>query len=428
MAIHSAIKVKSLEMGLLLIAGTYALTGGTLVFLLLPGKPGWQTLLAGIIAVAGFFSIHWTWRRRGFCPDPFILPVLLVLTSTGICFLFRFNDFYGVRQLLWLLVGLGVLFAVTMFCKINSFFVRYKYLLAIGGVFALILPIFLGVEVGGSRSWLDFGVFYLQPSEFVKLILVLFLAAYFAENRNLLIPDTREFPDRLLTVARHWGPLLGMLAISLVILVFQKDLGTAIIYFVTFLALVYVATDRISYVALGFSLFLLAGVTAFFAFSHVHTRVEVWMNPWQESLVSGAAYQVIQSLLAIDAGGILGSGLGAGYPDFIPAVHTDFIYSAICEEMGLLGGTGIILLYMVLVFRGLDIALKAGDDFSTLLATGLTVVLGVQVFIIIAGVIKLLPLTGITLPFISYGGSSLVANFILMGLLMNISHRSGDFS
>jgi len=427
MTVPVGLKPRNLEIRLLTVAGTYALTGCTLVSLLLPGKPGWQTFIAGILTVAGFFVVHWIWRKGGFCADPFLLPVLMVLTATGISFLFRLNVAYGLRQLAWLLAGVGALLLVTTLHKNCHLLAKYKFLFAATGALALVLPIFFGVEVGGARSWLDFKVFYLQPSEFVKLLFVLFFSAYFAEDRTLLVPDSEEMSDRLMSVVRHWGPLLGMWVISLVLLVFQKDLGMALIYFATFLALVYVATGRAFYMALGLILFFLGGIIAYLMFDHVHTRVEIWLNPWQESLVTGASYQVIQSLLAINAGGIIGSGLGAGYPGFIPAVHTDFIFAAICEEMGLLGGTGIILLYMILVFRGFAIALKARDDFSTLLAAGLTILLGLQVFIIIAGVIKLLPLTGITLPFISYGGSSLVANFLLVGLLMNISHHSGDF-
>lgn len=420
------LQAKGLGNRLLLIAGIYTMTGGALVSLLLYDGPRWQSAGAALLITAGFLFIHLVWRKRNFSPDPYILPVLQVLTATGIFFLFRFNIYYGSRQLVWLFVGLGFLFLVTVFYKYNHFFLKYKYFLAAGGALALILPIFLGVELGGARSWLDFDFFHLQTSEFAKLLLVLFLAAYFAEHRNLLVPDSGELVDRLLLLARHWGPLLSMLALSLLILVFQKDLGMALLYFVTFLALVYVATGRISYVWLGFGLFLLCSIFAYYAFAHVQTRVEIWVNPWQPNLINDSSYQLIQSLFAIKAGGILGAGLGAGYPGFIPAVHTDFVFSAICEEMGLLGGVGMIVLYMILVVRGLGIAIKARDDFSTLLATGLTVLLGVQVFVIIAGVTKLLPLTGVTLPFISYGGSSLVANFILIGLLINISHHSGD--
>lgn len=427
MALPACLEQRNLEARLLLVAITYALTGGFLVFLLLPGKPGWLALFAGVVSAAGFLFVHWMWRVRDFCPDPFLLPVVAVLTVTGVFFLFRINIFYGLRQVAWLLAGLIMLLGVSEFHKNYYLVLRYKYFFPAIGVLALLLPIYFGVDVGGARNWLDFKLFYLQPSEFVKILLVLFLAAYFSENHGLLTAGTRDKGSLMLTAVRNWGPLWGMWIISLVLLLFQRDLGMAIIYFFTFLALVYVVTGRITYVAFGLSLFLLGGFLAYITFPHVYTRVEIWLNPWQEKLISGAAYQIIQSLLAIDAGGIFGSGFGAGYPNFIPAVHTDFIFAAICEEMGIAGGIGIILLYMILVFRGFGIAIKARDNFSTLLATGLTVILGLQTFIIIAGVVKFLPLTGITLPFISYGGSSLVANFILLGLLMNVSHRSGDF-
>ncbi len=421
------LKIRDLQGRLFLLACMYVLVGGILVSLL-PDRPVWQGALAAIAIITGFGFVYHAWRGREFTPDPFLLPVLLMLTATGIFFLFRLNPFYGLRQLAWMMVGLCAFFLVTAWRDPSKFFAAHKYKLAVAGVLSLFIPVFWGTEVGGARNWLDFQLFYLQPSEFVKLLLIIFLAMHFAEQRCLLVDDGETGLKRYSPRIRCWGPVFGIWFVSLLLLVLQKDLGMALIYFAAFLALAYVVTDRLSYVLLGLGLFSLAGVIAYFCFSHVHTRVEIWLNPWQQDIITGSSYQIVQSLFAINAGGVLGSGFGAGHPSFIPAVHTDFIFAAICEEMGLLGGTGIIMLYMLLVFRGIGIALKARDEYSTLLAGGLTVIMGFQVFIIIAGVVKLLPLTGVTLPFISYGGSSLVANFILMGLLVNVSHHNGDFN
>ncbi len=419
-------KPKEIELHLLFTAGIYLLIGGILVSLL-PGTPAWQGFLAIVTTIGGFLGVHWMWRKRNFHPDPFLLPLLMVLTATGILFLLRLDSFYGLRQLVWMIVGLCVLSLTTSWHHHYRFWSKYKYMVGAVCAFALLAPVFFGIEVGGTRSWLDFKVFYLQPSEFVKLFLVLFLAVYLSEKRYLLMKSSGSMWERFDWLIRQWGPLLGVWVISLALLIIQRDLGMAIIYFFTSLVLIYVSTDSWKWMAISLSLFLVAGIIAYFNFSHVHTRVEIWLNPWQQGLITGSSYQIVQSLLAINAGGMIGSGFGAGYPGFIPAVHTDFIFAAICEEMGLLGGAAIILLYIALFFRGFSIALKAHDDYGALLATGLTVVMALQVFIIIGGVIKLLPLTGITLPYISYGGSSLVANFILMGLLMNVSHCKGDF-
>ncbi|MGB9825546.1 MAG: FtsW/RodA/SpoVE family cell cycle protein, partial [Desulfofundulus sp.] len=221
---------------------------------------------------------------------------------------------------------------------------------------------------------------------------------------------------------QEWGPLIAMWGVSLILLIFQKDLGAALIYFSTFLAMVYASTGRVAYICLGGALFLAGAAGSYALFEHVRLRVEVWLNPWR--YVETAGYQVVQSLFALAAGGLTGSGLGGGLPLFIPAVHTDFIFAAITEEMGLAGGLGVLMIYMLFVYRGFLIALASPDDFACLLATGLTALMGLQAFIIMAGVTKLLPLTGVTLPFLSYGGSSLVANFIILGLLLNISHET----
>lgn len=420
-----AVYPRHTERKLLLYNAFYFMMGITILYLVggLKAIPPYS----GIIIVAGtilsFFLISYFWQFTAYRADHFILPLVSVLISTGLIFLMRLEPQYAVRQFIWLLVGLLTLILITSLLRNYDFLSEYTYIYALLGAVALILPIFFGIEQGGSRSWLDFKFFQLQTSEFVKILLILFLAAFLAENRKILTTGSLMPLGISLPSPREWGPMVAMWGVGIVLLVFQRDLGTALIYFCTFLAILYTATARLLYIFFGFVMFLLSGFVSYHIFSHVKARVDIWLNPWAYFETSG--YQLIQSLFAMGSGGIFGNGLGAGSPGLIPAVHTDFIFVAICEEMGLLGGCGIIVLFIILVYRGFKIALQTKDDFSTLVAVGLTTLMALQFFIIVAGVIKLLPLTGVTLPYISYGGSSLVANFIILGLLLNISHKVG---
>lgn len=412
--------MRRLERKMLFLAGTYLVTGLLVLGL---GAHFEKKLLALFFVIGLFWLVSYCWEKGNYRGDPYLLPLVAVLSGTSLIFLYRLNPAYCWRQFFWLLAGIGALLATTLLFRNFLRLAQYKYSYALVGGVALLLPIFAGVEQGGVRSWLDLGFFYLQPSEFVKILLVLFLASYLSEYRQFLAYGARTFWGITFPTPREWVPLVAMWALSLVLLVFQKDLGTALIYFTTFLAMLYLATSRLGYVAIGFCLFLAGAAAAYHFFAHVQQRVEIWLNPWQ--YMETAGYQVVQSLYALGAGGLFGAGLGAGYPQLIPAVHTDFIFAAITEEMGLLGGVAIIFLYFLFLYRGFLIALRARYDFAVLLSAGLTALMGFQAVIIIAGVIKLLPLTGITLPFVSYGGSSLVANYIILGLLLNVSHETG---
>ncbi|AEF94151.1 cell cycle protein [Desulfotomaculum nigrificans CO-1-SRB] len=384
----------------------------------------WFMIILSLGTVAAFWLVSAYWRLVRFKCDPYLLPIAASLTAFGLVFLFRLRPQYAERQFAWLLIGLLALVILTTLLRKLDWLADYKYIYVASGVLLLVLPIFFGKEQYGARSWLNLGLFQIQPSEFVKILLVLFLASFLAENGRFLTTGANQILGVSIPGIREWGPLVAMWGVSLLILVFQKDLGTALIYFCTFLAMVYAATARLFYVLIGMVMFFLGGTLAYFAFGHVQARVDIWLNPWP--FMDGSGYQIVQSLFALGSGGIFGSGLGQGMPNLIPAVHTDFIFSAIGEELGLLGACAVVVLYMCLVFRGLMIALAAPNDFYSLLATGLTALMGLQTFIIIAGVTKLLPMTGVTLPFISYGGSSLVANFVLLGLLLNISHEVNE--
>jgi len=410
-----------IEQKLLFFSCLYLLTGICALLILQPTAVEQGLIITALIAAVLFFAVSTIWSLIGFKGDPYLLPLAATLCFTSLVFLQRLNPVYAQRQFTWLVIGLAALVATTMLVKIKSL-AEYKYVFATAGAVALLLPIFFGVERGGAKSWLLFGPFSIQTSEFVKILLVLFFASYLSERRQALAQG-RNMLGITLPQVHDWGPLLMMLGASLTFLVFQKDLGTTLIFFCTFLAMVYVGTARLSYIFFAGVLFTAGSSAAYFVFGHVRTRVEAWLDPWQYAATSG--YQVLQSLFAFTAGGFAGTGLGAGFPHLIPAVHTDFIFAAIAEETGLAGALGLLLVYMILFYRGFIIALEAEDDFTSLLTAGLTALLGLQSFIIMAGVTKLLPLTGVTLPFVSYGGSSLVANFIILGLILNVSNYQG---
>ena len=262
-----------------------------------------------------------------------------------------------------------------------------------------------------------------QPSEIAKLLLVVFLAAFFAEKHELLSVSTHRVLGIPVPELKYFVPLLVMWGVSVLMMIYQKDLGSSLLFFGVFICMVYVATGRKSYVIIGLGLFALGAYGCFLVFSHVRLRVETWINPFNPATMENQSYQITQSLFALSAGGISGSGLGLGYPKFIPSVTTDFIFSAVGEELGLLGAASVVMMYLLLVARGIKAALIHRDDFGKLLTVGLVSVIALQSFLIMGGVTRLIPLTGITLPFMSYGGSSLLANFILLGLLLVLSHR-----
>jgi cell division protein FtsW (lipid II flippase) len=296
------------------------------------------------------------------------------------------------------------------------------------GLVTLLLTAFLGQEINGARLWVNIGPLGFQPGEFAKILLVIFFAGYLVDIREVLTVSTRRVLGVPLPPLRYLAPLLIVWAMSMALMVFMKDLGTSLLFFGALLALVYAATGRVFYVLVGLALFAGGAALLYLGFAHVRTRVDVWINPWNDA--AGKGYQIVQSLFALASGGLFGRGLGQGYLVFpsgkarIPYVETDFIFSAIGEELGLVGAVGIVLLFLFFAYRGFRIATKAGDDFRRLLAAGLTSIFALQAFLIMGGVTKLIPLTGITLPFVSYGGSSVVANFVLVALLLRISDRS----
>jgi cell division protein FtsW (lipid II flippase) len=394
-----------------------------------------------LVYLGALLAAHLAFVLAGRRTDQLLFPTVGMLGGIGLLLMQRLPQDLVVQtfgstdlglgqlQLAWLLVAVGVITAIALLVRSDAWLRTYKYTWAAAGIALLLLVFVFGSEVNGARLSLSIGPLSGQPSELLKVILVVFLAGYLSENRALLAEEsTRIGPIRLPPVP-YLAPMVAMWAIALGIVVVQRDLGAALLFFAVFLALLYVATGRPSYVVLGLLLFAAGAVVLYSLFGHVQQRVDNWLDPWADP--QGAGFQVVQALYAFGRGGILGVGLGAGLPTIggrlpVPAVHTDYPLAAIGEELGLVGLLAILGLYVVVVSRGLRIAAAAHDDFRSLLAAGLSLVLGVQAFIIAAGNLKLIPLTGITLPFISYGGSSLLANAVVIGLLLALSDRGAE--
>ncbi|MDO8886812.1 FtsW/RodA/SpoVE family cell cycle protein [Candidatus Oleimmundimicrobium sp.] len=365
---------------------------------------------------------------RFFLPnaDYFFLPSAFFLVSLGTIMIYRLKPDLVWLQLLW--VGLSILATMLVLIffggKNYRLIKNYKYVCALTGVVLLLLPAFLGREIHGAKLWLRIGSLSFQPAEVAKILIIIFLAAYLKEKSELLSTVTRRVGKIGVPDLKHFGPLLVMWAVSLIILIFEKDLGSSLLFFGTFLAILYVATGRVAYIIAGGALFVVGATACYGFFPHVQTRIDIWLNPWLDA--NGKGYQIAQSLFAIASGGISGSGLGQGFPLHIPAVHTDFIFSAICEELGFLGGVAVSVVYLLIAYRGLKVGLQTEDIFGKLLAVGLTSIFAIQSWVIMAGVTRLIPLTGITLPFMSYGGSSMLSNFILLGFLLSISAETSS--
>jgi cell division protein FtsW (lipid II flippase) len=367
---------------------------------------------------------------RYFRPDADIvlLPLAAALCCTGSVLLLRLNAHMARLQLIWLAVGLAAMLLLVSALKDYGVLERFRYTLALFGLLLLLSTMVLGQEVNGARLWIVLGPLRFQPSELAKIMLAVFFAAYLAEKKELIASAGRSFGGMSLPRLRDLGPLLTMWAFSLLLLIFQRDLGSSLLFFGIFLAVLYVATSRISFVVVGVLLFILGATFTFFAFAHVQDRVDAWIDPLNPETIQDKSYQIAQSLFAFAEGGLSGKGLARGHPNIIPFVETDFIYAAAGEELGLFGAVAILLLYLMFTARGLYIALRCEDDFGKLLAVGLTAIIALQSFIIMGGDTRLVPLTGITLPFVSYGGSSLFSNFLLLGLLLCISGRRREFA
>ena len=369
---------------------------------------------------AAFGAAHVAIRFLAPGADPAILPVVFALSGTGITFLTRLAPDLAVNQVIWLFVSIAAMVVVLVVVRNLDRLAQFKYTLGIAGVVLLVLPMLVGTERGGSKLWIYIGGFGFQPGEFAKIAIVLFLAFYLAANREALSASMRKIGPVSLPRLRMLLPLFVVWGVSLLVVAFETDLGSALLLFTFFLIMLYVATGRASYVVVSLLLLAVGGVACYNLFGHVQTRVNIWLDPWADA--SGGGYQIVQSLYSLADGGLVGRGIGKGMATVIPVVESDFIFSAIGEEMGLLGGAGVLMLYLLLCVRGFATAARAKSDTSAFAAVGLTSAICFQAFLIVGGVTKLLPLTGVTLPFMSQGGTSLLASFIIVGLLL----RAGD--
>lgn len=388
-----------------------------------------------LIFGAYFFAIclaaHIFLRIRLPYADPYLFPLVALLAAIGLVMLYRIDEAFARDQANWFVVGLVLFMATIVFLKDYFILERYRYLIVTGGLILLMMPRApgIGAQVNGAYLGVDIGPLAFQPAEFGKLAVVIFLASYLREHREVLVVGAKRFAGITFPPLKHLGPMLVVWGAAMVLLVFIRDLGSSLMFFGAFLALIYVATNRISFVLIGLVMFM-AGAW-FFATTvgHVGDRIDVWLDPYSDP--SGSGFQVLQSMFAQADGGLFGKGIGESLltapgndNPLIPEVQTDFIYALIVNELGLFGGCGVIAIYTLIAARGFKIATIAQDGFSKLLAAGLTAVFALQAFVIIGGVIRVIPLTGVTLPLISYGGSSVIANMVLVALLLLISDRA----
>jgi cell division protein FtsW (lipid II flippase) len=430
-----ALSFRNRELAFLIVVGVLTAVGFASVYIARQ-----SVVSTASLAYAGFFfglylAAHLVTRYAVPFADPYLLPIAGLLTAIGLTEIYRLNPDDAFRQGIWIVVAL-VLFAATLFLLRYDYrrLETFKYLFGITAIALLVLPILpvLGLTVNGARLWVHVGSLRFQPGELAKIMLIVFLAGYMREKREVLAQGR----------PKDWGPLLVIWVLAMLVLLETRDLGGGLLYFGIFLAMLYVATARIGYVAAGFGLFLVGAIGVWRITPHVRDRVTIWLHPWTDHKIycpiSGhldlrqncQSFQLVKSLYSIGHGEYAGTGLGKGTfatvsgKPIIPDLNTDFIYSALAQELGLIGAAALLLVYMIFVLRGMRISLLAQDGFSKLAAVGLTFGFALQTFIIVGGILRIIPLTGITLPFVSYGGSSVVANFLLLAGLLLISNRA----
>ncbi len=381
-------------------------------------------ILVGVMAVC-FLVAHIAMRRLAPNASPIFLPVAGLLAGIGFAMVSRLTPAQSATQGMWLIVGISA-FCITLFLlRDYRILDRYRYIAMACGVVLLLLPLapVIGHAVNGSNLWIKLGPLTFQPGELAKICLVIFFASYLNEKRELLAIPTRKLGPIAVPDIKYFGPLLSIWGLSLIVMFLEKDLGSSLLVFSIFLAMLYIATARIIYVLVGLALISFGASFAYSVFGHVQKRVSGWLDTFNPATIHDQTFQLAQALFAFAGGGIFGTGLGLGRPELIPAAATDFIFAAIGEELGFIGVAAIVLLFVILVGSGFRTGLRCSDQFGKLLAAGLAAALGFQAFIIMGGVTRLIPLTGITLPFMSYGGSSIFSNFIILAIFVAISDQ-----
>jgi cell division protein FtsW (lipid II flippase) len=392
------------------------------------------------------FLIHLLLRGKASEADPLILPITVLLNGLGLAEIYRLDlaailekgadaaakagDLFGIKQVVWTTIAMIAAFLVIRFVPSQLFFRKYVYISMFVGLGLLLLPMLpgIGLNIHGAQLWIGIGGFTFQPGELAKIALTVFFAGYLVTKRESMAIVGRKVLGVKLPRARELGPILVIWIASLLVLVVERDLGTSLLYFGLFLVMIYAATGRAVYVVVGLGMFLTGALVASQLMSYVTGRVNAWLNPFADATYSaiGGSYQLVQGIFGLAHGGLLGTGLGGGLPFKVPLAESDFIVASIGEEIGLIGLFAVLTLYMLLVARGLRIGFNHSDDFSKLLATGLSFVIALQTFIVIGGVTRVVPLTGLTTPFLAAGGSSLLANWIIVGLLLRISDSTGS--
>ncbi len=385
-------------------------------------------LIAAMLFTLAYLSAHAVLRVLLPDADPYVLPITAVLSAIGLIEIHRIAPDLARDQSVWMALGLALFIGVVVAFRDIRRLESLKYTCGALAVGLLLVTIVLGTSVNGARLWLRVGGLQIQPGEFAKILLVVFLAGYLRERREVLAAPSRRVLGVGVPALRHALPLLLLCGVALVLLVAMNDLGSSLLFFVLALAMIYIATGRLLYVGAGLGLFALGAAGAVQLTSHVQSRIGAWLDPWSVERTTG--YQLAQSIYTIADGGVIGAGFGRGLilnangSTIIPFAQTDFIYSVVANELGLLGAAAVVLLYLLLAWRGFRIATTADDGFSKLLAAGLATAVAFQVIVIVGGVVRLLPLTGLTLPFVSYGGSSVTANFAIAALLLCVSQRA----
>ncbi len=371
-----------------------------------------------VVAVA----LHAFLVARGFRGDQLLLPMAAVLSAIGLVLVQRLASSLLAQQLTWTVIAAGAFVATLLIPRDLTALARVKWTWALLGVLLLVSPLLpvIGREVNGARIWIGLGRVSFEPWEAVKIVLVVFFAAYLEEYREVIAHPRRLGPIPIPPVP-YLLPILAMWAFAMLVVVFEKDIGAALLFLGIFLAMLYLATGEAFYTLIGIVLLLAGGVVVYHAFGHVQVRVDTWLHPFSEELRFGAGYQIVQGLFALGNGGLLGAGLGNGMPDRIPVVWSDFVFNAFAEETGFAGAVALLALYLLFVYRGMLIAFRAPTPFLQLLAGGLSFIVAFQTLVIVGGNARLIPLTGITLPFVAYGGSSLVTNWMLVALLIRVS-------
>jgi cell division protein FtsW (lipid II flippase) len=415
------------ELGLLIWVALLIATG----FLAVVGSRATElstgALVVPLTFVAVGLALHFFLVAVGFRGDQLLLPLALGLTAIGLVLVQRLApSVLLLQQLTWTVVAAGVFVGAILIPRDLTALGRFKYTWAFLGIALLLSPLLpvIGREINGARIWIQVGPANFQPAEAVKVLLVVFFAAYLEEHRELLATAQRRIGPLPIPPAPYLIPILLMWALAMGVMVLQKDLGATLLFFGIFLAMLYLATGRAAYSLIGIVMLVAGGWVAAQLFAHVNARIVAWLAPFAEELRFGSAYQLVQGLFAFGNAGMLGAGLGNGMPERIPVVWSDFVFAAFTEEVGFAGALALLALYLVFVFRGMSIALRAPTPFLQLLAAGLSFIVAFQTLVIVGGNARLIPLTGVTLPFLSYGGSSLVTNFLIVALLLRVSDIS----